>query len=317
MVGAVAGLPVSAVLLTLSLRHLDRDDLRASIGGAHLWALGLAVCTISISYVIQACRWRVISMAPRVRLARFVEWVLGAIAVNNVVPGRAGDVLRIEWLSRGARVPRTQAVASVVVDRGSDVVTLVAGLALTYPAVHHSAWLVRLWILGGAVGVLVTILFVGATFWARRGRTSSTGRLRGLLTNVAQEAGEALHGRRGVAVAFLSVLAWATWAFSAWLVASSVGIALTPLEVVFVAAVLNLGVAVPSSPGFIGTYQWLGVSALGLLGVDHAAAFAFSVLLHAAWFIPTTLAGAVLALRKVAPAFAGALVRRTSETHAA
>ena len=32
-------------------------------------------------------------------------------------------------------------------------------------------------------------------------------------------------------------------------------------------AVINLGVAIPSSPGFIGTYQWLGVSALALFDV--------------------------------------------------
>jgi len=114
-----------------------------------------------------------------------------------------------------------------------------------------------------------------------------------------------------------SALAWTAWAFSAWLVASSLGIALTPLEVLFVTAVLNLGVAIPSSPGFIGTYQWLGVSALGNLGVGHADAFAFSVLMHAAWYVPTTIAGVVLALRKVPTAVAGALVQRPSENRAA
>jgi uncharacterized membrane protein YbhN (UPF0104 family) len=113
------------------------------------------------------------------------------------------------------------------------------------------------------------------------------------------------------------MLAWGIWALSAWLVAYSLGITLTPVEVVFVTAVLNLGVAIPSSPGFIGTYQWLAVSALGALGVNHTEAFAFSVLMHAAWFVPTTLAGAALAVRKLSPAVADILPRRTSESHAA
>ena len=67
------------------------------------------------------------------------------------------------------------------------------------------------------------------------------------------------------------------WAVSAWLVARSLGIELSLVEAVFVTAVINLGVAIPSSPGFIGTYQWLGVSALALFGVPTEEALAFSI----------------------------------------
>ncbi len=58
-------------------------------------------------------------------------------------------------------------------------------------------------------------------------------------------------------------------------------------------AVLNLGSAVPSSPGYVGTYEWLGVASLGLLDVGHEQALAFTILVHAAWYVPTTLFGAV------------------------
>jgi uncharacterized membrane protein YbhN (UPF0104 family) len=82
------------------------------------------------------------------------------------------------------------------------------------------------------------------------------------------------------------------------LIASSLGIGLSPLEAVFVTAILNLGVAIPSSPGFVGTYQWLCVAALGAVAVGRADAFAFSVLLHAAWFVPTSVAGLLLLVTK-------------------
>ena len=62
---------------------------------------------------------------------------------------------------------------------------------------------------------------------------------------------------------------------------------------------INLGVVIPSSPGFIGTYQWLAVSALGVVGVDGEVAIAFSLLMQAVWFIPTTLVGGVIAIREV------------------
>ena len=89
----------------------------------------------------------------------------------------------------------------------------------------------------------------------------------------------------------LSVAAWLTWALGAYLVARSVGIELTMLQAIFVTAALNLGVAIPSSPGFVGTYQWLGVSALALFGIPQESALAYAIVLQAVWYVPTTLVG--------------------------
>ena len=83
------------------------------------------------------------------------------------------------------------------------------------------------------------------------------------------------------------------WGIAAILVAESLGIELGLVDALFVAGVMNLGVAIPSSPGFVGTYQWLGVASLGLLGVADDEALAFSILLHASWYVPTTLVGGV------------------------
>jgi glycosyltransferase 2 family protein len=318
LLGAVVGFPASAVLLMLSVRSLDGNALRASVRGADTRILALAFCASSLVYVVQAARWRLIAQTrPPVASRKLLDWTFGAIAVNNVVPGRPGDLLRVEWLSRGAEMPRARALATVALDRGLDLVVLVAAFAVTYPAVEHARWLDRLGAGGGLVAALVVLLFLAATAYARRAKPAAAGRLTRLLADVAREARGRLRGRRGAAALFLSLVAWGTWAASAWLVASSLGITLGPLDLLFITAVINLGVAIPSSPGFIGTYQWLGVSALGVLGVNHTNAFAFSVLMHAAWFVPTTLAGAVLILRKVPPVLAGVLADRASQSNAA
>jgi glycosyltransferase 2 family protein len=84
------------------------------------------------------------------------------------------------------------------------------------------------------------------------------------------------------------------WAVGAILVGRAVGVDLSLLEALFAASVINLGVAIPSSPGFVGTYQWLAVAALGLFDVPREQALAFAILMQAVWYIPTTLAAAVL-----------------------
>jgi uncharacterized protein (TIRG00374 family) len=318
LIGAAVGFPASAALLMLSLRSLDTSALVDSVRGADATALALAVYASSLVYLIQAVRWRLIARAqPSPPFARFLDWAIGAVAVNNVVPGRPGDVLRIEWLSRGARMPRTRALASVVVDRGLDLVVLLAAFALSYPAAEHAVWLDRIGFGALVVAGVGAALAAAAALLALRVRPEATSRLSRAIAEVAREVPTRMKGWRGVAAVALSVLAWSTWAVSAWLVASSLGIALSPVDLLFVTAVINVGVVIPSSPGFIGTYQWLSVSALGLLGVNHTDAFAFSVMMHAAWFVPTTLAGAVLVLRKAPPVIAVALRQRPSESNVA
>ena len=82
-------------------------------------------------------------------------------------------------------------------------------------------------------------------------------------------------------------------AAAAWVVAYSLGISLSLPEMLFITAIINLGSAIPSSPGFVGTYQWLCVAGLRLFG-EAPEAFAFAIVLQAVWFIPTTIAGLVL-----------------------
>ena len=103
----------------------------------------------------------------------------------------------------------------------------------------------------------------------------------------------------GSAIA-LSLAAWAAFAVAVVAVASAVGFHLDPLDALFVASVVNLGVAIPSSPGFVGTYQWLAVESLARLDVaTREQALAFSVLLHAAWYLPTTLIGGFFVLTRL------------------
>ena len=143
---------------------------------------------------------------------------------------------------------------------------------------------------------------VAAFVYARtrpRARRPTRGRARSLLRDTIDEVASPLARRRVLYALVLSAAPGASWAVSAGLVCRSLGSTLSPFELVFVTAVINLGVVIPSSPGFVGTYQWLAVSALGVVGVDGAVAIAFSLLMQAVWFIPTTIFGGAIAIREV------------------
>jgi uncharacterized membrane protein YbhN (UPF0104 family) len=221
--------------------------------------------------------------------------LLGGLACNNVLPIRIGELLRAGWLSRDAPMSGGRAFGSVVLDRICDVVTLAVFFGIGLQSVASADWLVRLAIGAVLAVVVIAVALVLARVYAdrvkRRTRDRPRGRLVPILLDTVEMLGEPIGRRRAATWIGLSICTWTLSSLATSLVARSVGIELSPLEAVFVTSALALGVVIPSSPGYIGTYQWLGVAALGLLDVPDEQALAFAILMQASWYVPTTLVG--------------------------
>lgn len=301
LVGVLVGLPLSAVFFWLAFRNTDLDEVWSVLTEADVGSVVFAVVAMAAVYAGQASRWRAIARTPGVPASRFGEMVVSGVAVNNVLPGRVGDLLRARWLQVAGRIPAGRALATVFVDRSFDVLALVVFLVISLPFVAGAEWLRRI-ALGGVVLLIALALVLAAARGYTRHRARERRGQRGLLRRIARDTLEGLSdplGRmRAVVLAGASLAIWATWALAAWFVAHAVGIEFSPVEAIFVTAVINLGVAIPSSPGFIGTYQWLGVSALALFDIGTEQALAFAILMHAVWYVPTMLVGGALLLRR-------------------
>jgi uncharacterized protein (TIRG00374 family) len=298
-VGVLVGIPTSALLLWLAVRKTDVGDVWHALSDARPEWVALALFAIVGVYAIQAHRWRRISTGAGGSLRRYLGYVVGGVACNNVLPGRLGDLFRARWLSLDAGVDGGRALATVLLDRAGDFVALAIMFAASVWFVADAAWLPRVAV-GTALG-LAAVTGVVAAAWlyaTRRSRERRTrrGRVRRFGRDTIDELARAVGGRLVVTIVVWSLLAWSSFAVAVWAVAASLGIELTTTEAVFTTAVLNLGVAIPSSPGFVGTYQWLGVAALAVVGIESEPALAFAILMHASWYVPTTGFGGGLVL---------------------
>jgi glycosyltransferase 2 family protein len=299
---AVVGLAVSGVFLWLAVRNADLDAVRHTLADADFGPVALAVVALGIGYGFQAARWKRIADTPDVPLRSFYAMLIGGLACNNVLPVRIGEFLRAGWLSRDARISGGRAFGSVVLDRICDVVMLALLFAIGLQAVASAAWLVRLGI-GALLAVIAIalVLVVARLYTRRRGQQrSERGRLLTILRETVEMLAEPIGRHRAATWLGLTACTWILSSVAATLVGRALGIDLSPVEAVFVTSSLALGVAIPSSPGYIGTYQWIGVAALGLLDVSVEQALAFSILMQATWYVPTTIVGgAVIGLRAV------------------
>jgi uncharacterized protein (TIRG00374 family) len=297
---ALGGLVLSGIFLWLAVRDADPDAVRAALREADIGLVLLAVVAFMFGYLLQATRWRRIAATPQVGLRRFYEMVLGGLACNNVLPIRIGEVVRAGWLSREAPMPGGRALGSVALDRVCDVIALALFLVVGLQAVPTPEWLQRMVIGAAILIVLIVATLVFARLYTRsRGRDRrERGRVRRIVRDTIDFLGEPIGRHRAAVWLVLSVAAWGIGSVAVYLVARSVSVDLDPLEAIFVASALALGVAIPSSPGYIGTYQWIGVSALGLLDVPPSQALAFAILMQASWYVPTTVIGGAIIIAR-------------------
>jgi uncharacterized protein (TIRG00374 family) len=294
-VAAAIGVPVSLVFLYFAIRGADLGAVWDTLQNVRLAPLAEAVVCMGLVYWLQALRWRRIA-DTRLSQRRFFEMVVAGVAVNNVLPGRVGDLLRARWVSRGA-FSFGRGLATVVLDRGFDILALVTFLLASLPLVTDEGWVDRIVVGSLVVLAALAVLLAAARSYTRRrprSRRAHRGLPRRFLRDTLEGLSDPLSVERGLLWFGISIAAWGAWALGAILVGRAVGVELTPVDAVFVTAALNLGVAIPSSPGFVGTYQWLGVSALALFGIGRDQGLAFAIAMQAVWYVPTTLVGAVI-----------------------
>jgi uncharacterized protein (TIRG00374 family) len=301
VLGLVIGIPISILFLWLAVRGVNLGDVWTAISEANLWLVLLAIPFANLLFVFQGFRWRhLVEADAKPGNPVFVALMFVGGAITNVVPGRPGDIARGVWLARIGPIPVARSLTSVAVDRAVDVVSLFVLLLACLPFVEKPDWLVNLVIVGGVVTLAAAAVLAAAWWYVNK---SARGRERALLGRDDKSwlrhnisgiiRGLAVLSRpRDFAAAFgFSFIGWGCEIFAGWLVARALGISLNAASIVFVIGVVSLGSAIPSSPGMVGTYQWLTVTSMAVVGVGQADALAFSILSQAIWYIPVTLSG--------------------------
>jgi glycosyltransferase 2 family protein len=223
---------------------------------------------------------------------------------NAVLPARLGEAIRAAVLARAEGLAVASVLGTVLVERILDTLTL-AALAGVVAAAIAPDWMARLAavVAAGAVVALV-VLVVGGRVAAAKLRDARSG----LLLRVATVAGgaavniaTAIAGipRSSLAVAVaVSLGAWLGDALLFWLVASALGLGLSLPGAFLVGAVTVLGTAIPSSPGYIGTFEAAAVAAAVALGVPSGDALALALLAHVCSTVPVASLGAVALVRR-------------------
>jgi uncharacterized protein (TIRG00374 family) len=303
---AVIGIAISLGALAFVLRSVDLARTAEVMRSASPGWLALMAAFLVADVLFRALRWqRLIEPIHPVRYSRMLAYLLVGYLANNVLPARLGELVRSHYLGDREGISRTATLGTVVVERVVDtaVVVLIAAFAifvLSVRGVVASAVLIGLAVAG--------VLVVGLGVALAAHRLPGADRAMAIIDRWprVRELGGKL--RDGLAVAgrprtigsalLLSIAAWSMSVLAFAAAGQSVGIQLTIGQAALLAAGVALATAIPSGPGYLGTFELAAVKIAEVFGIDSHSAFALALLAHAGILLVTS-AGGVIALARL------------------
>ncbi|OQY46585.1 MAG: hypothetical protein B6242_07395 [Anaerolineaceae bacterium 4572_78] len=303
---------LSTFLLIITLRNLHIADLWQIIINAQYSWLIPAVIVYFIGVWARVWRWhyllRPIKIIPLSKMWAAV--VIGYMG-NNIYPLRAGEFIRAYVLKRSEDIPVSAGLATVLVERIFDGVVMVIFVLIALPTIPNMpTWLRQTVIFTSLLFSIALLIFFAWATMQKQARKIYIylinllvpSNLRNVILSIADSFTEGLNSLRSfrdVMMVFItSVIAWLCETTMYWLILRAFyhldNLLLEKVSFVsamLVNGVVNLATMIPSAPGYIGTFDVVGVQAMSLFNIEQSVAAAYILVLHATLWLPITLFG--------------------------
>jgi glycosyltransferase 2 family protein len=270
---------LAVALFYLAMRGVRFADAWRVMRNIRWFYLAAGLLLVLVSPLVRAWRWRKLYEGEVPEFWMLVRAIVVGQTLNFAVPFRTGDVARVFMV--GGR--KLDAAGTLVFEKLMDA-GLFAALCLLLPFV----WVVPGWLEGPRLSVIV----MAAAFLAAIVILAMILPRFFTFPKIVRMPPVKRIPILAVTTLFLGISGVALNDF----VIRSLHIDATLIASVVLLVILQVGVAVPSTPGKVGIFQYLAVRGLSLFGVDSAQALAFGLILHILIFLPPALMAAVFFL---------------------
>ena len=260
--------------------------------------LGAATLVYAGATLVRAERWHRILEITGVKASRTDCYGLTTVGYmgNNVLPARAGEMLRVVLLDQRLGAGKRKLLGTIVAERILDVIVLALMLVvIAYAILPGDVLPTDRPIL--ITGIGLALLAVAALVFGILRRRGALTRLRGMIRPLA-DASRALSGRKGLPLLAGSVVLWFCEGAVYLAVARAVELDISATGALYLVALTNFAAALPAAPGSIGTFDAAVAFGARALGGSGAIVISYLLLLRFVLYVPITIVGlAVLVVR--------------------
>ena len=282
----VVSLSISAVLLYFALRGVDWHRVWQIITHANLLLVFAGLALISWSSFVRSLRWRILLNAEGRFSIPTVFWAtMAGYLGNSVLPARAGEVLRTVLISNQSTLSKAYVLTTALGERMMDVIALVLAGAIALMGVHpQPAWMhdvsrgMAAIAIAGALFVVI-VPHTGRLLESILKRLPMPGAVRPVLLRLTEQillGVRAFHDwRRLGSFSALTVVIWLSDGVATVVGGQALGVHISFPVAMLLLTGLGLGSALPSTPGYVGVYQFVAITTLTPFGISRDAALAY------------------------------------------
>jgi len=306
------GVVFSLGFLWLALRDVDLRETANALRRVNMLILSAAVASYVFSAAARAIRWQLlltIRKAPSFGRA-FSVMSIGTM-VNSFLPARLGDFTRAYLMGEAEADSKVYVLGTIAVEKVADLLFLLLSLTVilshTCPGGRCQGMALPEWLAGSARGMALVLAILVPCFvllaWQKDFFLRMMERTSRFVPAAWQEwlmqqMGYGLTSldvmrRPRLLIGLLgwSLMAWILSAFTNYLVLLALELALPFWASLLLLVVLQVGTAVPSSPGRIGVFQYLAILTLSIFAVSKDSALVYSIILYLVVYVPILLIG--------------------------
>jgi glycosyltransferase 2 family protein len=296
------GYVIAALCLIWVFHDVGIGEIMSSLASINWWWVAGAVLLDILSYASQGMRWSLL-LHPIGRASTFkaTQAIYAGLFVNEVLPMRLGELLRIYLISRWIPARFAAVVPSILVERFFDAIWLALAFGITVFVVPLPKYLIDAEEILGFAALAAAILFVYLVFHRKSDVSDRPGRigrywrplgwLSSLLDRMAGGVSDIGRSRFFYSSFGISLLLLLGQILSYWFVMQAYGLRLSFWHGAAVFLIVHIGTVIPGAPSNVGTYQFFTVVGLALFGINKTLATSFSVVVFLILTIPLWFIG--------------------------
>ncbi len=283
--------------LAWALEGVDLGLLLETLGSYSLVAMLPVFFWALVDYLLAGLRLTLL-LPGDVGYPRGLAACILGTGMNCILPAKAGDALKVVYLTRVTRHSLVDISSVIIWDRLLDVICLGTLLVWSWTQVGDQRLELGI-IVPAAVLVCGVLSFFSLRHWSSFFHSLYARLLPGRLASPVSRLHTSLVDRISLDWAgcgmLVSIATWAAYFLSfCCTVGSMGGLDLSISQALVVFTVASVGTAIPSLPGGVGLFEGAMVLSLSWYGVDGTTALGLALFFHAVHFLPLAAAAIVI-----------------------
>jgi len=305
------GLAISIFFLFVIFYNIEATQIKNNFLEVDLKLALFSVLIFFFGYSCRIQRWRLMLIKdnPDLQWRKCAGPLMASVACNNILPFRAGDFLRAFAFNRVLKIHAATSLATLLVERMLDLLVIFSFfvILLFVLEINHTNFIIY----GGkfiTIFIITLILlvlffpsllkpfFIYILYFMQKIFPNLAKKILIELEKIFSALEYISKKTIMLKLLFWSVLAWAAEGFVFLLAALAMPAVTNYIASWLALCVGTLATVIPSTPGFVGTFDYFVVQAMTMYGNSLEAAAAYAFFVHFILWLPPIIVGGLYLL---------------------